>query len=177
MPAKVPTKENGRQIAMVFDLNKCMGCQTCSVACKMLWTRDDDGSDGTDYMWWCSVNTMPGRGYPKDWGPLGGGWDFTYDEVDYGGKGASVHLEPVGEPPSWGPNWDEDQGAGEWPNSYFFYLPRLCNHCTHPVCVEACPRGAMFKRDEDGLVLRDEDRCRGYQFCAEACPYKKIFFK
>jgi ethylbenzene hydroxylase subunit beta/complex iron-sulfur molybdoenzyme family reductase subunit beta len=42
--------------------------------------------------------------------------------------------------------------------------------------VEACPRGAMFKREEDGLVLRDEDRCQGYQFCAEACPYKKIFF-
>jgi ethylbenzene hydroxylase subunit beta/complex iron-sulfur molybdoenzyme family reductase subunit beta len=42
--------------------------------------------------------------------------------------------------------------------------------------VEACPRGAMFKREEDGLVLRDEERCRGYQFCAEACPYKKILF-
>ena len=197
MPPRARPSTRSRQIAMVFDLNKCMGCQTCSVACKMLWTRDDgDGSDGTDYMWWCSVNTMPGRGYPRDWEQMGGGyrdgvpqpgvlptreefgggWNFNYEEVFYGGKGTSVHFQPLGPEPTWGPNWDEDQGAGEWPNSYFFYLPRICNHCTHPICVEACPRRAMFKRQEDGLVLRDEDRCRGYQFCLEACPYKKIFF-
>ena len=82
----------------------------------------------------------------------------------------------MGEEPKWGPNWDEDQGAGEYPNSYYFYLPRLCNHCTKPACVEACPLGAMYKRKQDGIVLRDESRCRGYQFCLEACPYKKIYF-
>jgi ethylbenzene hydroxylase subunit beta/complex iron-sulfur molybdoenzyme family reductase subunit beta len=87
-----------------------------------------------------------------------------------------VYLKPLGEPPTWGPNWDEDQGGGEYPNSFFFYLPRLCNHCTRPVCVEACPRNAMYKRKEDGIVLRDETRCRGYQFCLEACPYKKVYF-
>ncbi len=196
MAPKKRSVKQSRQIAMVFDLNKCSGCQTCSVACKMLWTRDNEGKDGTDYMWWCSVNTQPGRGYPKDWEKMGGGyrdgmlqlgelpdresfgggWDFNYDEVFYGGKGTTAHLEPEGKPPEWGPNWDEDQGAGEWPNSYFFYMPRLCNHCTHPACVEACPTGAMYKRDEDGLVLRDEDNCKGYQFCAKACPYKKIFY-
>jgi ethylbenzene hydroxylase subunit beta/complex iron-sulfur molybdoenzyme family reductase subunit beta len=73
-------------------------------------------------------------------------------------------------------NWDEDQGAGEWPNAYYFYLPRLCNHCTRPVCAEACPTGAMYKRREDGIVLRNEDACQGFRFCAEACPYKKIYF-
>src|SRR3972149_7849381 len=133
MPPEAATEQRSRQIAMVFDLNKCMGCQPCSVACKMLWTRDDDGSDGTDYMWWCSVTPMPGRGYPKDWEQLGGGyrdglprpgvlpgrqdfgggWDFNYEEGYYGGKGKSVHLEPVGEPPSRGPNSDEDPGGGE----------------------------------------------------------------
>jgi ethylbenzene hydroxylase subunit beta/complex iron-sulfur molybdoenzyme family reductase subunit beta len=92
------------------------------------------------------------------------------------GKAQDVYLHTTGEQPEWGPNWDEDQGAGEYPNSYFFYMPRLCNHCTKPACVEACPRGAMYKRDEDGIVLRDEKRCRGYQFCLEACPYKKIYF-
>jgi DMSO reductase family type II enzyme iron-sulfur subunit len=87
-----------------------------------------------------------------------------------------VYLKPLGEPPTWGPNWDEDQGGGEYPNSFLFYLPRLCNHCTRPICIEACPRNAMYKRKEDGIVLRDETRCRGYQFCLEACPYKKVYF-
>jgi ethylbenzene hydroxylase subunit beta/complex iron-sulfur molybdoenzyme family reductase subunit beta len=73
-------------------------------------------------------------------------------------------------------NWDEDEGGGEFPNAYFFYLPRMCNHCTRPSCLEACPNAALFKREEDGLVLRDEDRCRGAQQCARACPYKKIYF-
>ena len=62
--------EKERQVAMVFDLNKCIGCQTCSVACKVLWTRDE----GTDYQWWCTVNTLPGRGHPRDWESMGGGF-------------------------------------------------------------------------------------------------------
>ena len=187
--------KSDRQVAMVFDLNKCVGCQTCSVACKVLWMRGMQ-DEGMDYQWWCTVNTQPGRGHPRDYENMGGGyrdgvpfpgirptreewgggWDFNYDEVFYSGKGPSVYLKPLGEPPTWGPNWDEDQGGGEYPNSFFFYLPRLCNHCARPICIEACPRNAMYKRKEDGIVLRDETRCRGYQFCLEACPYKKVYF-
>jgi ethylbenzene hydroxylase subunit beta/complex iron-sulfur molybdoenzyme family reductase subunit beta len=182
-----------QQVAMVFDLNKCIGCQTCSVACKVLWTKD---GEGMGYQWWCTVNTLPGRGHPRDWETMGGGyrdgvpqagrrptrkewgggWDFNYEEMLSGGKGRSVHLHALGEEPEWGPNWDEDQGAGQFPNAYYFYMPRLCNHCTRPICAEACPRGAIYKRPEDGIVLVDESRCRGYQFCVEACPYKKLFF-
>lgn len=182
----------GRQLAWVFDLNKCIGCQTCSVACKVLWTQDED----THHMWWMTVNTQPGRGTPRDWEAMGGGyrdgkvvlgklptreefgggWDYNYDEVLRGGKGREVYLHKVAGSQSWGPNWDEDEGGGKWPNAYFFYLPRLCNHCSDAPCVAACPSGAMFKRAEDGLVLRDEGRCQGAQACAQACPYKKIYF-
>ncbi len=181
-----------RQLAWVFDLNKCIGCQTCSVACKLLWANDE----GCEPQWWMTVNTQPGRGTPRDWETMGGGysdgrrvlgklpspdefgsgWDFNYEEVLYGGKGRSVHLQKTGGSGSWGMNWDEDEGGGRFPNAYFFYLPRLCNHCTRPVCLEACPSQALFKREEDGLVLRDEDRCKGAQQCARACPYKKIYF-
>jgi DMSO reductase family type II enzyme iron-sulfur subunit len=181
-----------RQIAWVFDLNKCSGCQTCSVACKVHWTSQN----GTDAMWWCTVNTQPGRGTPRDYEQMGGGfdasgrpipgrlptpeelggaWDFNYDEVYASGKGTDAFLEPANAP-NWGPNWDEDQGGGEYPNAYFFYLPRLCNHCSRPACLEACERGAIYKRDVDGLVLRDEERCEGSQDCIRACPYKKIYF-
>jgi ethylbenzene hydroxylase subunit beta/complex iron-sulfur molybdoenzyme family reductase subunit beta len=182
-----------RQLAMVFDLNKCLGCQTCTIACKTLWTRDE----GTESMWWTIVNTAPGKGTPRDWEKSGGGfradgtarpgrlprkeefgeaWEFNHEEVFYEGKGQKAHLKPKGEPPKWGPNWDEDQGGGEYPNSYYFYLPRICNHCTHPACLEACPRKAIYKREEDGIVLIDEDSCKGYRFCMEACPYKRIYF-
>jgi ethylbenzene hydroxylase subunit beta/complex iron-sulfur molybdoenzyme family reductase subunit beta len=188
----VPTGSK-RQLAWVFDLNKCIGCQTCSVACKVQWPRDDPG---TESMWWMTVNTQPGRGMPRDWetmgggyvdgrlqigrepteDEIGGGWDFNYDEVLNGGRGRNARFHAVSGNPNWGMNWDEDEGGGQYPNSYFFYLPRLCAHCTKPACVEACPHDAVFKRDEDGLVLIDEALCLGDRSCIGACPYKKIDF-
>jgi len=60
---------------------------------------------------------------------------------------------------------------------FFFYLARICNHCTYPACVAACPRKAIYKRDEDGIVLIDQSRCRGYRKCVEACPYKKPMYR
>ena len=57
-----------------------------------------------------------------------------------------------------------------------FYLPRICNHCTNPACLEACPRKAIYKRAEDGIVVVDQERCEGYRYCMKACPYKKIYF-
>ena len=59
-----------KQFVAIFNINRCIGCQTCSVACKVLWTRDE----GTDYQWWCTVNTLPGRGHPRDWETMGGGY-------------------------------------------------------------------------------------------------------
>jgi ethylbenzene hydroxylase subunit beta/complex iron-sulfur molybdoenzyme family reductase subunit beta len=183
-----------KQLAWVIDLNKCIGCQTCSIACKVLW---NEGEVGTEHMWWMTVNTQPGRGTPKDWESMGGGrdkdgkpkrgkvptkdefgggWDYNYDEVLHGGKGRDVHLKKIAGSKDWGPNWDEDEGGGTWPNAYFFYLPRLCNHCTDAPCLEVCPTGALFKDEEFGLVLRNEETCEGHQECSAACPYKKIYF-
>jgi ethylbenzene hydroxylase subunit beta/complex iron-sulfur molybdoenzyme family reductase subunit beta len=113
---------------------------------------------------------MPSR---RDFGEA---WEYNHKEVFFEGKGNKTHLQIQGEKPDWGPNWDEDQGAGEYPNSYYFYLPRICNHCTHPACLEACPRKAIEKSSETGIVTVNEDSCRGYRFCMEACPYKKIYF-
>ena len=60
--------------------------------------------------------------------------------------------------------------------TWFFHLQRLCNHCSYPACLAACPRNAIYKRPEDGIVLIDQKRCRGYKKCVEACPYKKPMF-
>jgi nitrate reductase beta subunit len=79
-------------------------------------------------------------------------------------------------PNDYASNWEEDVGTGTYPNSYYFYLPRICNHCSQPACVAACPRRAVYKREEDGIVLVDPTRCRGYRHCVRACPYKKIYY-
>lgn len=186
MPAK-------RQIAIVIDTNKCMACQTCTVACKELWTN----GKGMDHIWWMKVNTLPGRGYPRDWEKMGGGynaqgkvvigkrpetqdyggsWGFNHEEVFYGGKGGKVRLEPK-DKPTWGPNWDEDIGAGEYPNSYFFYFPRLCSQCSRMACAEACPRDAIHKQD-DGVVTIQESKCHecADHLCMNGCPYKEAFW-
>ena len=51
------------QIGMVMNLDKCIGCHTCSVTCKNVWTN----RPGTEYVWFNNVETKPGLGYPRDW--------------------------------------------------------------------------------------------------------------
>ena len=95
----------------------------------------------------------------------------------------------------WGPNWEEILGGefakrsadvnfegvqkeiyGQFENTFMMYLPRLCEHCLNPACVAACPSGAIYKREEDGIVLIDQDKCRGWRMCVSGCPYKKIYY-
>ncbi|HXH23450.1 MAG TPA: 4Fe-4S dicluster domain-containing protein [Dehalococcoidia bacterium] len=181
-----------RQIAWVFDTNKCIACQTCTVACKQTWTW----GRGQEYMLWNNVETKPYGFFPTGWdvrllemlGP--GGWQ----NGEYTGSTA-FEAAPKGErvagwlPASehWAyPNIGEDEPAGiasqgtyigKLPHDmWFFYLARICNHCTYPACLAACPREAIYKRPEDGIVLIDQTRCRGYQECVSACPYKKVMF-
>ena len=230
------------QLAMVFHLDKCLGCHTCSVACKNIWTN----RPGAEYMWWNNVETKPGTGYPTSWEDQGryhGGWERTgadalqlkstsrlrmvtsifhhphmptlddyYEPWTYDYQNLFTAPEGPDQPtaravslvtgkpmePEAGPNWDDDLGgsgvyAANDPNLealtpferrqlfaverlVWFYLPRTCNHCLNPACVAACPSGALHKRGEDGIVLIDQDRCRGWRACVPACPYKKTFY-
>ena len=64
------------QVSMVFHLDKCIGCHTCSIACKNVWTD----RKGTEYMWWNNVETKPGTGYPSAWEDqekYQGGWEVN----------------------------------------------------------------------------------------------------
>jgi nitrate reductase beta subunit len=65
---------------------------------------------------------------------------------------------------------------GQFENTFMMYLPRLCEHCLNPTCVAACPSGSIYKREEDGIVLIDQDKCRGWRMCVSGCPYKKIYY-
>ena len=55
-------------------------------------------------------------------------------------------------------------------------LPVLCNHCEEAPCVEACPTGASFKWEEDGIVDIDQDLCVGCRSCMMACPYTNRYY-
>ena len=55
-----------------------------------------------------------------------------------------------------------------------FFVPKLCNHCAHPPCVQVCPVGATFAT-QDGVVLVDQKRCIGCRYCIQACPYGARF--
>ncbi len=62
------------QVSMLFHLDKCIGCHTCSIACKNIWTD----RKGAEYMWWNNVETKPGTGYPTRWEDqetYKGGWE------------------------------------------------------------------------------------------------------
>jgi nitrate reductase beta subunit len=181
----------GMQVAMVIDLNKCIGCQACTAACKSLWTDEE----GQESMLWNNVETKPGPGYPRDWEAKGerSGWKDgelqfggLHADEDFGGEvplnhqevyfeGSETRLQQK-EPMGYGANWDEDTSSGDYPNNYHFYLPRLCNHCTKPACLEACPVRAIYKREQDGIVLVDQDKCQGTRLCNQACPYDKVYY-
>jgi nitrate reductase beta subunit len=69
------------QMAMVFHLDKCIGCHTCSIACKNVWTD----RKGAEYMWWNNVETKPGTGYPTAWEDqqkYHGGWEQKNGQPD-----------------------------------------------------------------------------------------------
>ena len=231
------------QMGMVMNLDKCIGCHTCSVTCKQAWTN----RSGTEYVWFNNVETRPGQGYPRryeDQDTWRGGWTLNRRgrlKLKAGGRvrkllgifASSVQPKladyyepwtydyrtlidaplgddfPVARPKSlitgedtkitWSSNWDDDLGGAselghldpivqrvrresedkikfEFQQTFMFYLPRICEHCLNPSCMASCPSGAIYKRSEDGIVLVDQDRCRGWRQCVTGCPYKKIYF-
>ncbi len=186
-----PESRPRRQFGAVFDLNKCIACQTCTLACKTTWTS----GRGQETMLWNNVETKPYGFYPLGWDVrllqmLGASqWrEGTYEGrtvFEAAGPGERVLGYRPDDHDYAFPNLGEDEIAGQVDRgAYFhgvheawmFYLPRICNHCTYPACLASCPRGAIYKRPEDGVVLVDQGRCRGYQECVRACPYKKVFF-
>ena len=195
------------QFAAVFNTNRCIACQTCTMACKTTWTF----SPGQELMWWNNVETKPYGGYPQHWdvkvldlqekaNPGAQVWDESVPlttRAPYGTFDGKTVFETAdgltkmvtGYTPTqeeWkAPNIHEDS-ATKFPkdgvqlpvhDGWFFYLQRICNHCTYPACLAACPRNAVYKREEDGIVLIDQERCRGYRKCVDACPYKKSMYR
>lgn len=129
-------------------------------------------------------------------------WNYDYESLVNSPQG---DHQPVARPFSsitgmkkdieWGPNWEDDLAGSQvtgpldpnwkgleeqivldYERTFMFYLPRICEHCLNPSCVASCPSGAIYKREEDGIVLVDQEGCRGWRFCISGCPYKKVYF-
>ncbi|MBK1735493.1 ferredoxin [Halorhodospira abdelmalekii] len=116
------------KLGLVIDLDTCVGCHACAVACKQ-WNSSGISGPLTDY-------------HP------------------YGDQPGGVWLNRVR-------HYEE----GVYPNSKTVNLPLSCMHCEQPPCVDVCPTGASYKRESDGVVLVDGERCIGCNYCAWACPY------
>jgi Fe-S-cluster-containing dehydrogenase component len=109
----IMTKDAKTQYTLLIDLDRCVGCKACQLACKV--------ENNVDYgIFWTQMNSI---------GP-----------------------------------------EGEFPKLDYFYFPKQCQHCENPLCVSVCPTKATYQTDE-GIVLVDQDKCFGCQYCIWACPY------
>jgi len=138
--------------AFGVDATKCIGCLRCVEACKL-----ENGviQDANHFRTWVERYVylegdtrarVDSQSDPRNVAAAGSGKDYRFDNRY---KDAKVEKA--------------------------FFVPKLCNQCEHPPCVQVCPTGATYKC-EDGVVLIDHDYCIGCQYCVQACPYGARFF-
>ncbi|GGG78292.1 ferredoxin [Salipiger pallidus] len=142
-----PEDRSGRKLGLVIDLDTCVGCHACVIACKG-WNDQAYGAPLSD--------------------------SDPYGDAPSGSFLNRVHSYEVAPDPQAGPGPPSgpppDLRGGQTPTRHV-HFPKSCLHCDDAPCVPVCPTGASYKRAEDGIVLVNEDACIGCGLCAWACPY------
>lgn len=138
--------------AFGVDATKCIGCLRCVEACKR---ENDVPLSAHQFRTWVER-------YVYLEGEEKARIDSQQDPVNIAASGS--------------------EGEYRFANRYkdakvekAFFVPKLCNQCTNPPCVQVCPVGATYKT-KDGVVLIDHDYCIGCRYCVQACPYGARYF-
>jgi Fe-S-cluster-containing dehydrogenase component len=142
---------NMHYYGMVINLSKCIGCCTCMRTC-----RDENDLGDQGFRTWVERYTI---------------YDDNTVSIDVPafrenhGKALQNPLYQLHYPPA-----GTEKAVRER-----FFVPKLCNHCAKPPCVQVCPVGATFQT-LDGVVLIDHDSCVGCGYCIQSCPYGARFW-
>jgi Fe-S-cluster-containing dehydrogenase component len=138
--------------AFGVDAEKCIGCLRCVEACKR---ENNVPPDAHHFRTWVErYVTLEGEEKARI--------DSQADPVNIAVSGAEGQFRFA--------NRYKDANVEK-----AFFVPKLCNHCTHPACVQVCPTGATYQT-ADGVVLIDHTYCIGCQYCVQACPYGARYF-
>jgi len=143
---------NQHQWAFGVDAWKCIGCLRCVEACKI---ENEVPGDAHHFRTWVERYVyLEGEDKPRI--------DSQDDPANIAASGSEKEYRFA--------NRYKDAKVEK-----AFFVPKLCNHCTHPACVQVCPTGATYKTD-DGVVLIDHTYCIGCQYCVQGCPYGARYF-
>ncbi len=153
--ASFPTKDydwTKHRWAYGIDATKCIGCLRCVEACKV---ENDVVGDANHFRTWVERYVyLEGEDHALV--------DSHADQQNIAASGSESEYR-------------FDNRYKDEKVSKAFFMPKICNHCAHPACVQVCPVGATF-RTEDGVVLIDHDYCIGCRYCVQACPYGARLF-
>jgi len=129
------------------DATRCIGCLRCVEACKI---ENGVAQDASHFRTWVERYVyLKGKRKPLV--------DSQHDPGNIAASGSEK-------------TYRFDNRYRDANIDKAFFVPKLCNQCEHPPCVQVCPVGATF-RTPDGVVLIDHDYCIGCQYCVQACPY------
>jgi len=138
---------NEHRWAFGVDATRCIGCNKCVEACK---AENNVPGDAHHFRTWVERYVYPN-------GALDAQTDSHADAANIEASGSESRYRFANQ-------YDPDQVEQA------FFVPKLCNHCEQPSCIQVCPTGATF-RTRDGVVLVDREYCIGCQYCIQACPY------
>jgi tetrathionate reductase subunit B len=151
-PPDVHARTSPRRFVFLVDIYKCIGCGFCVKACKL---ENEIPFDAGVSRTWVERYVVNGEGEVFADTPKEARYGFTTGRIDLGrGKFKDIPQEKT---------------------KKAFFVPKLCNQCEKPSCVQVCPVGATYQ-NADGVVLIDRKWCIGCGYCIMACPYGMRFF-